>query len=312
MDSDKRASIGNDDYCQVDKLPSDVIEQIFLHLPSHHLVKTVALVCKRWQSIIKTDQFWIQKSTFDTMLDSATIKYFHNRNVMNFQQLYFKNPFNRNLLKNPCGSEGLSGWCYVSRYPPFTITTDFGDLNSFLDKTDKDSESLDASPNIWEYYLKYYRRDLKFTADQAFPDFIVEPGGLPVDQTVNYWFGVKPYMLNSERVASQFATTFFWCRKFQVINLVDVGLTGELCTKLRPRIEVVDNYAARMESSSQYRCLVALLNVNFKTVDSVEFGDVIGQWNNAEWHKWTHVFDNISDDARYILFYHEGKDCQRW
>jgi hypothetical protein len=105
--------------CLINDLPDDVIERIFMCLPGSFVVKVGSLVCKRWQSIINSDLFWVEKSICDKAFNRAIITYFHEKGIYDIKQLYFKNPFDRNLIKNPCGNEGFTEWTFVdndSRY----------------------------------------------------------------------------------------------------------------------------------------------------------------------------------------------------
>ena len=67
------------------------------------LVGSYVYVCRRWRDVVNSQTLWKRKCKRD---------YFYTDEMLNdvddLKQLYFKNPYNSNLVKNPCAKEGKS------------------------------------------------------------------------------------------------------------------------------------------------------------------------------------------------------------
>ena len=83
-------------------LPDDILGEILLRLPATDLVRSCVNVCKRWRDVINSQTLWKEKCKQDYYYNNEMFK-----DAEDFKQLYFKNPYNSNLVKNPCAQEGV-------------------------------------------------------------------------------------------------------------------------------------------------------------------------------------------------------------
>lgn len=112
---------------------------------------------------------------------------------------------------------------------------------------------------------------------------------------------------------SCFSTTYTWCRKRQVVNLLEaVGSYSEVLDIVKPTIEVSEWYAARFDCGSTYRLSVLLLDQHENVIDKFEFSHTEPQWTGKRWEKVDHSFKDYPSGVRYIAFEHSGKDTQFW
>ena len=96
-------------------LPDDLLENILLRLSGNDLCKSAVLVCKRWNSIIENQSFWIFKCLTDKKLNRKLINLLYERHIeTEAKKIYFIDLFTRNFLKNPCGDEAFDYWKLLS------------------------------------------------------------------------------------------------------------------------------------------------------------------------------------------------------
>ena len=81
--------------------PDDILEEISLRLPASDLVGSCMYVCKRWRDVINSQTLWKEKCKRDYCYTNEMFL-----DTEDFKQLYFKNPYNSNLVTNPCAEEG--------------------------------------------------------------------------------------------------------------------------------------------------------------------------------------------------------------
>jgi hypothetical protein len=195
-------------------------------------------------------------------------------------------PFNKNLIKNPCGDNGFTEWVFESN----------------------DNKRCDADKNRKNFAVVWAHFNENQNQNKEARKRLVKHSGFLIESDAG---GAKEYFINN-LIAKKFATTHYLCQKYQMIDLAAKGFSTNLLSKTKPSIEIVDHYAARKDCACQYRCLVTLLDKQFNKIDQIEFNHTIPQWNNGEWHEWKHTFRNFSANIGYVYFYHEGKDCQFW
>ena len=110
-----------------EKLPTELLEEIFGHLPPKDVIKC-ARVCHRWANIVRNQRFWL-KLCIDSGVSVSFILSNFEKNMKNFQippsfmradhefdyqRLRVRRPFNRNLIVNGCGETG--------DFPPWKLT----------------------------------------------------------------------------------------------------------------------------------------------------------------------------------------------
>ncbi|XP_058052477.1 F-box only protein 27-like [Ahaetulla prasina] len=151
-----------------------------------------------------------------------------------------------------------------------------------------------------------------------------KPGSLPADQ-FRHWtvqcefpcrWKVEENRARLEGAEAQtcFASSFQWCQKEQVIDLLKEGFWQDLLDTYQPDIVVSDWWGGRQDCGCKYELYVVLLAANKKRkIDVFEAKpDPIPQWNDASYQKVTHTFRRYGTGVRYILFRHRGKDTQFW
>lgn len=190
--------------------------------------------------------------------------------------------FEKNFLKNPCGNEGFSDWCFCRQ---LNLRKSITGINEKKFK------------QIVEFYdvnkSKINRED-----EQRWR---IEEDAC----------GTEPLHDEDGKNIKKFATSYSMGEKFQVIDLNKECKGVDFLVKLNAKIEVSEMYAPRFDCGCRYYLKVYLLDDAFSLVDSFVFEDSFPQWSEAVWKKASHVFD-VNKKIRYIIFYHAGADTQFW
>ncbi|XP_069799795.1 F-box only protein 27 isoform X2 [Dendropsophus ebraccatus] len=111
-----------------------------------------------------------------------------------------------------------------------------------------------------------------------------------------------------------FVTSFSWCKKSQIIDLIKEGLWPHFLDVHQPVIYVSDWYAGRHDCGCIYEIKVQLLAADKKTVLS-EFTmapEHIPQWNDTRYKQVSYKFRHYGPGVRYLNFTHKGKDTHFW
>ncbi|XP_070615377.1 F-box only protein 44-like isoform X2 [Erythrolamprus reginae] len=82
----------------VPDLPDDILLAVFRLLPIHELIWKCRLVCSRWRDVVDSPFLWKHKYQED------------DANLKMPKTFYIFCHMERNLIKNPCGEEGLDFW----------------------------------------------------------------------------------------------------------------------------------------------------------------------------------------------------------
>ncbi|XP_053547428.1 F-box only protein 2 [Bombina bombina] len=117
----------------------------------------------------------------------------------------------------------------------------------------------------------------------------------------------------TEEVKKYFASSFEWCSKAQVIDLLNEGYWEELLDTDQPNIVVSDWYAARSDSGCLYELHVQLLSDNQDVVTEFQSEIItIPQFSDASWNQISYTFSGYGPGVRYIRFQHGGQDSAYW
>uniref|UniRef100_A0A452HD05 Uncharacterized protein n=1 Tax=Gopherus agassizii TaxID=38772 RepID=A0A452HD05_9SAUR len=111
-----------------------------------------------------------------------------------------------------------------------------------------------------------------------------------------------------------FVSSFDWCAKSQLVDLLKEGLWEELLDTYQPEIYISDWWGARQDCGCEYSICVKLLAANRSTVIA-EFQanpDPIQQWNDQQYHQVSYRFRQYGRGVRYVHFLHKGKDTHFW
>ncbi|PNI94955.1 T0106460 isoform 1, partial [Pan troglodytes] len=110
-----------------------------------------------------------------------------------------------------------------------------------------------------------------------------------------------------------FVTSFEWCSKRQLVDLVMEGVWQELLDSAQIEICVADWWGARENCGCVYQLRVRLLDVYEKEV--VKFSaspDPVLQWTERGCRQVSHVFTNFGKGIRYVSFEQYGRDISTW
>ncbi|XP_028651214.1 F-box only protein 2-like [Erpetoichthys calabaricus] len=89
-------------------LPDEVLRLIFSHVPASALLTRCQYVCKRWHDILSSQAFWKFKYMEDWPHFGSHKMAIST--VCNWKKICLKDPFRRNLIKNPCGEDSWNSW----------------------------------------------------------------------------------------------------------------------------------------------------------------------------------------------------------
>jgi hypothetical protein len=131
------------------------------------------------------------------------------------------------------------------------------------------------------------------------------------DWQVEDHIGAKAILNESNRPIRNFATSYKWTSKMQVIELNNDLITLLVANGLGLKVTVGENYAARFDCGCRYQLRVLLVDDSLKIVDSFECNEKFPQWSDATWKSVRHVF-HVKQPFRYIIFTHAGSDTQFW
>ncbi|KAG8434778.1 hypothetical protein GDO86_012938 [Hymenochirus boettgeri] len=175
---------------------------------------------------------------------------------------------------------------------------------------------FDRNPENWRiiYFLKKRNRNL-LKNNCGEEDFLfwedVQSGGdgwkieeLPGDNGNEFPLeGVNKY----------FATSFEWCSKSQVIDLLSEGYWEDLLDTYQPTIDVYDWYAARTDAGCLYELCVQLLSDNMDVITEYNSNIItIPQDNDTTWTMFSYSFSEYGPGVRYVRFKHGGQDSVYW
>ncbi|XP_006627711.3 F-box only protein 27 [Lepisosteus oculatus] len=88
--------------------PEEILVLILSHLPAKTLLSDCQHVCRRWRAIVQSQAFWRFKCQGERNAITFYIRYLPTN--FDWRRFYLKQPFNRNLIRNPCGAERLQHW----------------------------------------------------------------------------------------------------------------------------------------------------------------------------------------------------------
>ncbi|KAM4640531.1 F-box only protein 27-like isoform 1-T2 [Discoglossus pictus] len=120
--------------------------------------------------------------------------------------------------------------------------------------------------------------------------------------------------LEGARCQTSFVTSFFWCQKSQLIDLLKEGLWETFLDNCQPQICISDWFAGRKDCGCKYEIHVQLLAIDRETVlrEYTTRPDPIPQWSDQRYHQVSYVFRRYGRGVRFVRFTHKGKDTQFW
>lgn len=127
--------------------------------------------------------------------------------------------------------------------------------------------------------------------------------------------GTNPVRLYNEEVKGDigcWATSYSWCTKHQLIDLLQEGCDAEVLDKMKPDIEISEWYSARFDCGVTYWLQVYLLNEEKEKLTDRTFEFMDSKPPGCHWFHVCHTFKSYPSGLRYILYKHRGKDTQFW
>ncbi|XP_043929453.1 uncharacterized protein LOC122803834, partial [Protopterus annectens] len=111
-----------------------------------------------------------------------------------------------------------------------------------------------------------------------------------------------------------FTSSYGWCSKIQIVDLLEEGLWEELLDIHQPDICIADWYSCRHDCGCVYEIKVNLLAADKKTAIATfrKKPPPIPQWTVPQYIKVSCVFRNYGPGVRFVKFFHRGKDTQWW
>ncbi|XP_030219976.1 F-box only protein 6 isoform X1 [Gadus morhua] len=92
-------------------LPPELLQEIFVNLPAHQVVRVCPLVCREWRALVNSECLWKERCRREGYKpgDEAGQDV-----VKGWKMFYFLSKDKRNLLKNTKAEEGLKYWNILS------------------------------------------------------------------------------------------------------------------------------------------------------------------------------------------------------
>ena len=88
-----------------DMLSDMILADILLYVDKRSLSSSCVGVCRKWHSIIaQSDSFWLEKCLFDHI--PIPPPQLRGQHPFNYHRIAMKQPFGRNLVRNPSGEGG--------------------------------------------------------------------------------------------------------------------------------------------------------------------------------------------------------------
>ncbi|XP_040182254.1 F-box only protein 2-like [Rana temporaria] len=114
-------------------------------------------------------------------------------------------------------------------------------------------------------------------------------------------------------VQKYFASSFEWCSKSQLIDLVAEGFSEEVLDNEQPNIVVSDWYCGRTDAGCLYELCVELLSDTRDAISEHKSETIaIPQSTESIWSEVTHTFSGYGPGVRFVKFMHGGQDSVFW
>lgn len=256
-------------------LPMDIVLRIFEHVPPREVVRVCTLVCSSWRAFFKDVTFWKAKMAAAGNYDGRLERLAH----VNWPKLCVHTVYEPNLCRSFVGgSLSLEPWS--------------------------------VSYEEWSWFSGKYERRADRDRDQRRDwhqgggnGWTLQEEGISFEALQDNCGSLKNY-----------ATSYEWCCREQVVDLRRSGFTGEVMDSLQPAIEVWEWFAARWDCGSVFNLRVDLLTEKRKVLKTYECSRETEQWQGGElgWRKEGHTFTDYGPGVRFIRFADAGKDTKYW
>ena len=266
------------------QLPYDVLLHLLDYVPPRHLMSACRLVCKAWKNFFDEPSFWQLRmkrhGRYDPKLEKIPAA------ELNWAQLCLHTVHEPNLVRSFLpGSGELSLVPWTLDYGRDEFDEDY--VRDCLRKGNTKSIVVRRQRNDGWLIEEWIKRD-----DEKDRKVLKE----------NRW------------CTKNYVTTYFWCLRWQLVDLYKYGFSAEIMDMIQPPIHVSEWFCARWDCGSTFKIRVSLLDKNYDPVKTYTHTEVTKQWEGGElgWRKVEHVFRNYGVAVRYVLFMDGGKDTQFW
>ena len=276
-----------DPLCQ---LPYEVLLLIFDYVPPRQIVNVCRLVCKGWKGFFDDPSFWQlrmkRRGKYDSRLDGLS--------GTNWAKLCLHTVHEPNLIRSFDSKGDLS-------LKPWKLThAEWSNLDEryFMEELHQAQRGGGVSQQQQQRRRAGWRSD-----------------GWNIEEWIKRDDAKDQQVLKENSGCTKnYVTTYYWCCRWQLVDLYDYGFTLEIMNKVHPPIHVSEWYCARWDCGSIFQIMVALLNKDFKFLQTYKHSEVTAQWEGGDlgWRKVTHTFQDYKAGVRYVLFVDGGKDTQIW
>ena len=272
------------------RLPYEVLLHLFDCVPPREIVKTCQLVCKGWRCFFEEPSFWQlrmkQHGNYHSKLDHLS--------GVNWAKLCLYTAHEPNLIKSfdSNGRLSLEPWAIVYQ--------DWSHMSEHYITEGLQQASGDAS-NVAS---RQQRGPRGWGGDGWSIEEWIERGK-PMDQNV---------LKENGGCTKNYVTSYYWCCRWQMIDLHKYGFVPEVMDVVQPAIVVSEWFCARWDCGSIFKIKIALLDEDFKFLKTYEHSEETAQWRGGDlgWRKVKHIFRDYGAGVRYVLFLDGGKDTKWW
>ena len=269
------------------RFPYEVLLHLFAYVPPRELVSVCRLVCKGWRGFFDEPSFWQlrmkQRGNYDSKLDHLS--------GVNWAKLYLYTVREPNLIKSFDSKGDLS-------LTPWTLT--YQDWDKLNERFFKKETSLGDDAD---------RRQQRGPRRQRDQD------GWAIEEWIKRDDAKDRDVLNENiGCIKNYVTTYYWCCRWQLIDLYSLGFTPEIMDKIQPPIHISEWFCARWDCGSIFKIMVALLDKDFNFLKVYRRSEETAQWKGGElgWRKVKAIFRDYKPGVRYVLFADGGKDTKWW
>ncbi|XP_013359768.1 PREDICTED: F-box only protein 6 isoform X3 [Chinchilla lanigera] len=164
----------------INKLPENILLELFTHVPARHLLLRCRPVCSLWRDLIDLVTLWKRKC-----LREGFIPKDWDQPVADWKVFYFLCSLRRNLLHNPCAEEDMESW---------TLDANEGDHWKVESIPGAHGTNF-PDPNVKKYFVTSYgfaaRRDCGCTyqirVQLVSADYIILASFEPPPVTIEQW-----------------------------------------------------------------------------------------------------------------------------
>ncbi len=142
------------------------------------------------------------------------------------------------------------------------------------------------------------------------PNLLANPGAVTGDAT---GWTVSANGGSGWTFTDVFATSYNWCRKYQIVDLLGKGYTAAQLDA-QPEITCSDWILQRFDADGTYQLIFKLLGADGNPLNPIVTYDTgaIDVARGTDWFQVSHTFTNYGAGVRYVYFEHGGKDRMYW